>query len=74
MCEYMISNILTKKNFVSSQLFTQDGGLFGKMFFDLLYSVSPGLQCLKVAHYCKVRHIGQIKGEAPTHLPENQYN
>ena len=29
----------------------------------------------KVAHYCKVRHIGQIKREAPTHLPElNRYN
>ena len=29
---------------------------------------------LKVAHYCKVRHIGQINREAPTHLPaENRY-
>ena len=24
--------------------------------------------------YCKFRHIGQIKREAPTHLPENRYN
>ena len=29
---------------------------------------------IKVAHYCKFRHIGQIKREAPTHLPENRYN
>ena len=29
---------------------------------------------LKVVHYRKVCHIGQIKREAPTHLPENQYN
>ena len=29
---------------------------------------------LKVAHYCKARHIGQIKLEAPTNLPENRYN
>ena len=24
--------------------------------------------------YCKVSHIGQIKREAPAHLPENWYN
>ena len=29
---------------------------------------------VKVAHYCKVRHIGQISREAPIHLPENRYN
>ena len=29
---------------------------------------------LKVVHYCKISHIGQINREAPTHLPENRYN
>ena len=29
---------------------------------------------VKVAHYCKVRHIGQINRKASTHLPENWYN
>ena len=38
------------------------------------YPHLPLLFIIKVVHYCKVRHIGQIKGEAPTHLPETRYN
>ena len=42
--------------------------------FTLYYVPNTIKGNVKVAHYCKVRHIGQINQEAPTHLPENRYD
>ena len=38
------------------------------------YGDSISSKKLKVAHYCKVRHIVQINREAPNLLPGNRYN
>ena len=61
-----------------SQMWHLIGGFNMLLWCILLFFISLSdlsFISFKVAHYCKVHHIGQINRESrETHLPENRYN